>query len=286
MIIDVRRLAASAGLASIVAGDSVRAAQSTIEAVLRGVLEPAREPPRCVKALIDESREQQPQDLLAEAVIASAGGRRLRVAQGSPELAASIRAELELAVGRLEGGSLRFVDAAGRLAGNGSLGRRRYLVLVESGGRLALLDFKEPRGSPWGHAPSLLGARRRGRQVERVARALRSESEDHLGTAQVRGRLFQVKEHSAHGLKVSATGLSSSSRVEYAGFTGGLLAQAWSRAHPAVGQELIEQLRGRGRARLLSQVQMDIERTLEGYRSFMALRGRIESRLRLPSRAA
>lgn len=89
------------------------------------------------------------------------GTRRiLRIKRKHPELSRKRFDEIEAAVnayGKAQGepGTYQLLDATGRIAGIGSLGLERYLILI-AGGRSAetnrLLDIKEARPSAWiGH---------------------------------------------------------------------------------------------------------------------------------------
>jgi uncharacterized protein (DUF2252 family) len=239
LVIDLRRLAASAALVS----GSAAGARAVLQGFAHGCelgMDLPLAVPRSVRALLVRSRHIQPARFLAHATIVEARRLRLRLGQGlhpgPPELQRAVHA----AVGRFRQRSGRgkrhaLLDLARRLAGNGSLGRRRYLALVSGlGPSPVLIDLKEPRPSPWGNPTTLLGVRPRASQVEQAARRLRAHSEAILGTAPLHGTLFQLREHSPHGLKLDASALSADALLAYARYVGALLARAWRRADQPV----------------------------------------------------
>jgi len=286
LVIDLRRLAASAAL--------VLGSDSGALAVLHGLhhglelaLDAELEAPPAVQRLIAESERAARSAFLAESTILDGRGLRLR-------LGPTLHAPNQALAPQLESGlrGLRpkrsprvfaLLDAARRLAGNGSLGRRRYLALVDGLAESpVILDLKEPRRSPWGHVTSLLGERQRARQVERAARALRPTSEQILGTALVGGRLFQVREHSPHGMKLAALALEAPALLAYARYTGALAARGWRRAGAPV-DELAHALESGGEKQLIALAVGDAERTRDDYARFMKHRESIVRKLELAS---
>lgn len=248
LLIDLRRLAASAAL---VAGGAAGP-----HAVLQGFahgcqlsMDHALEVPRPVRALLKKCAQVRRARFLAQCTTGGERALRLRLGRGLHPVPAELGRGGRAAVERVGGGAL--LDIARRLAGNGSLGRRRYLALVAGPGATAvLIDLKEPRPSPWGNPSTLLGVRPRAAQVEQAARRLRQHSEAILGTVPLHRTLFQVREHSPHGLKLDVSQLAPDALLAYARFAGALLARAWRRAdQPAVllaealqrrGEELVE----------------------------------------------
>jgi uncharacterized protein (DUF2252 family) len=308
LIIDLRRLCTSAMLAAFVARRDLAEARLAGEITLEGYLEnlgpvladaDARsDPPAAVRALLQESAKQRPQAFVSAATQGPPHARKLKLGPTLHPPSQRLNPALEQALRdwrrrtppaqRRPESFYALLDVAKRLAGNGSLGRRRYLALLAGpspqDGHHVLLDLKEPRGSPWGDSPVLLGSRRRALQVERAARALREQSESLLGTARLHGRLFQVREHSPFGMKVSAASLPRADLLEYSRFLGGLLARSWSRAgQPA--KELGRALSS-GRARLLALCQSDFDQTLEDHAHFREGRERIAHKLKCVAEAA
>ena len=283
LCIDLRRLAASAALVS----GKPACAQAVLDGFRRGLECPA-EPlalPRPVRALLRESARARRSAFLADTTIVDGRALRLRLGPTLHPPHDALAPALERALRGLRGVRAPHVfvlrDAALRLAGNGSLGRRRYLALVEGlAAQPVLLDLKEPRPSPWGHTPTLLGERQRARQVERAARALRECSEQILGTVRLHGRLFQVREHSPHGMKLAVAKLSAAELPAYAHFTGALLARSWRRAGQPV-EALLRALDSGGEALLLSQAVSDAERTCALFDRFLGQRERIARALAL-----
>lgn len=289
LVVDLRRLAASAALVA----DGRAGAQSVVDGFLWGVELPLDAPlpaPEPVRALIEESRRAQRSAFLASSTVLDGRDLRLKLGPNLHPPQARLAPALEEALRALPGRTGRrrprvfaLLDAARRLAGNGSLGRRRYLALVAGlDEHPVILDLKEPRPSPWGQVASLLGARTRALQVERAARALRETSEAILGTARVHGRLFQVREHSPHGMKLAAAALSRKELLEYARFTGALLSRGWKRAGAPV--EPLAQVLERGGARqLVALASADAERIRGEYQRFIDRREAISRQLALAS---
>ena len=239
LVIDLRRLAASAALVS----GGVAGAHAVLQGFAHGCqlrMDLPLQPPRSVRALLARSWRIQPARFLAHATVVEARRLRLRLGQGlhpgPPQLHRAVHAAVEqYRVRSGQGHRHALLDLARRLAGNGSLGRRRYLALVSGlGPSPVLLDLKEPRPSPWGNPKTLLGVRPRASQVEQAARRLRVHSEAILGTAPLHGTLFQLREHSPHGLKLDASALTADALLAYARYVGALLARAWRRADQPV----------------------------------------------------
>ena len=292
LAIDLRRLAASARLAAArqPGGNPGRGAEAVLDGFERGLTSPPPSEPEVVRGLRAQCRRL---DVASFVKGSLESGPAARLPASEPQVVAllegavrDLRQRTPPAL-RLPARFYRVLDAAPRLAGNGSLGRRRYLALLAGAdpaqGAHALLDFKEARHSPWGRAGSLCGERLRARQVEVVARSFRAESERVLGTARLHGRLFQVREHSAFGLKVAANQLEPAAQQAYAAHCGRLIAQAWGRAQQPV-EELARALGGGGRAQLLAEVASDADRILADHAEFLAQREAIAHALGLRGR--
>jgi hypothetical protein len=271
--IDLRRLLASAALVAPLVGHA--RPRAVAEAVLDGLgesLESALEDPPAparVRDLCARAAAMDVRGFLADLV----SGSRLRPGPGVLPLAepGPLQRAMDDLCARRSGPAAfyRVLDAGRRLAGNGSLGRRRFLVLLQGeGGLPVLVDLKEPRPSPWGNPRLLLGARARAEQVERAARALRPRSEWLLGTARVGGRGFQAREHSPHGLKLAALALPAAELVDYAKHVGALLGRRWRRAG-ATAAQLEPFAHGAGRKAMLDCASEDAERGLADHAAFV-----------------
>jgi len=279
LCIDLRRLAASAAL---VAGGEA-GARAVLDGLRRGAALPLDAPlelPATVRALMRRSACAERRAFLAEATHRQGGAHKLTLGPMLHPPPRALSRALDASLARLSPRS-SVLDAAHRLAGNGSLGRRRYLALVAGLDRSpVILDLKEPRPSPWGAVSRLLGERQRARQVERAARALRLTSEKILGTARLHGRLFQLREHSPHGMKLKVAELTPAERLTYAGFTGALLARGWRRAGAPV-HGLVAALDGGGERTLVAWACADAARIDSQFERFLKHRARIARHLAL-----
>lgn len=248
--VDLRRLLASAWLVG---------GKAAAEATLAGLADPAS--PR-IPAVVTQQLE----------ATAAASEQRFveKHLQGPHRLAASDRlAPLE---GERAARLLRELSSQGltaralacRLAGNGSLGRRRYLALTESSEGLRLLDLKEALRSPWGGPASLLGARSRAEQVVRLARAFRKEVEPGLRTWRLHGRAFQAKRLGVQGKKLDAAELTATELKGYARWCGGAAREALTRAGHAP-ERLLAAASGAEGKRLLAESADDAAWSEEGH---------------------
>jgi uncharacterized protein (DUF2252 family) len=112
-------------------------------------------------------------------------------------------------------------DACGRVSGIGSMGRLRYVVLVNGKGnkdaRNVLLEFKEARPSAYDtyrqretDAAALVA---RAERVIAMQRQTQGDSSPYLGFAIDGEKSFQVREVGPHDLRVDLKGLKDSSKL-------------------------------------------------------------------------
>jgi uncharacterized protein (DUF2252 family) len=113
-------------------------------------------------------------------------------------------------------------DICGRIAGNGSMGRLRYAVLVNGKGnteaRNVLLEFKEAYPSGYdlclGRRPDEEALCRRAEQVITMQRRSQRASNRHLGYALNGSQSFQVREIGPYEQRVDHRALKSTTRFE------------------------------------------------------------------------
>ncbi len=136
-------------------------------------------------------------------------------------------------------------DVCGRVAGIGSMGRLRYVVLVagkgKREGRNVLLEFKEARPSAYDlyrqretHPAALAG---RAERVVLVQRQSQAACNPHLGFAVDGDMSFQVREIGPHDARVDFKAIKNQARLEsVAQVQAGILARTHARsAARAVG---------------------------------------------------
>ncbi|BCS32090.1 hypothetical protein TBR22_A12990 [Luteitalea sp. TBR-22] len=155
-----------------------------------------------VRDLLGSVIERTRAQLLKARTVRTARGRRLRMTDRALPIAEARRARLKAAIERFgaEQGDRRFyrvLDAAWRVAGKGSLGLERYVVLVEGKGSPRgnyLLDVKQAVPST---LPVSGGHTRWASQAERVVtlqRVAQAISPALLHTLTIGGRSFVLKE--------------------------------------------------------------------------------------------
>jgi uncharacterized protein (DUF2252 family) len=116
----------------------------------------------------------------------------------------------------------RVEDVCGRVAGIGSMGRRRYAVLINGKGsdegRNVLLEFKEARPSAYdtirGRDTDAAALRSRAERVISVQRQSQAASSAHLGFALDEGLSFQAREIGPADERVSTKDLETPALLE------------------------------------------------------------------------
>ncbi len=132
----------------------------------------------------------------------------------------------------------RYVDAAFKVVGTGSVGARDYVVMLlgAGGGDPLFLQIKQEFRSAY--APFLKRAGRaahEGRRVAQAQRRMQTLSDPFLGWTQIEGRHFLVRQLSDHKAAIEPGDLKGSALAEYARLAGELFAKAHARTgDPAV----------------------------------------------------
>lgn len=134
------------------------------------------------------------------------------------------------------------VDVAYRIAGTGSVGRRNYILMLESGipSDVVVLQVKEVRPSCWAPHP----AEDEGRRVVEGQRLMQRAIDPFLGWTSVEGRPFIVRQLSDHKAGIEARDMRGKAVIEYARIAGEVFARAHARTGDAVA---IASYCGRGR---------------------------------------
>jgi len=154
-----------------------------------------------VQTLLDAARQTRPRDLLAQRTRGKADRRRLRVDGGKalPASASVVRKVKRFFAGHVAQGGTRFkvLDVARRIAGTGSLGVERYVVLARQNGkdeRPLLLDLKaalppcaQPRSR---RAPAFVSDAER---IVRIQDRMQAVPIEWLAAVEVEGTAFVLR---------------------------------------------------------------------------------------------
>lgn len=215
--------------------------------------------PGPIRALLHEAEESRRPDFIRARTVKRAGGRRFRGGRYFPLRPGHRAQALRLLADFLrrrggtadrEPGFFDVEDVAGRIAGCGSLGRLRYVVLVKGDApdedRHAILEFKESLPSPLDDARGRRPGRRaqlgRADDVVSATRAFQEKSDPFLGSAVDGDRSFQVRQLGPRNLRLDGDALTAGHEFrETAACYGAHLAAAHRRANPGAAARLFKE---------------------------------------------
>lgn len=278
------------------------AAQAFLEsyaAVLLGGPMPRNPGP--IRELLREAEESRRPDFIRKRTVEKGKHRRLKgdrfFALRPAHRAQALRLlsdylERRGGAGDREPGFFDVEDVAGRIAGCGSLGRLRYVVLVRGDApeeaRNTLLEFKESLPSALDDARGIRSGRaallRRADDVAAATRRFQEKCDPFLGSAVDGDRSFQVRQLGPRNLRLDGDALAAGHEFrETAACYGAHLAAAHRRANPsdaarifraAVGSRTESFLR-----RTMSFALAYAEQTEDDWRAFRARRAELSSSL-------
>lgn len=270
---DIRRLAVSIILGALENGHSLGDGVNTAEAAVRSWLDGLRRRARLPRQrLIRSDIEGPAQRLLGRAGEASRVKFLRSIAEPDSELGFRITPSAEFPSATPEEAArieesfpfflehcaaprvarlarYRLVHVARRVAGNGSLGRARFALLIDNGKakqpgweQLRLVEFKQALDS------SLDSARprckpRRARDVYRAALAFQAFPKRYLGYTKAAGMALQAREIGSNDARFKHTDFTDMARFEEAcGMFGQILARCHLLAAPQEGPRAIPKL--------------------------------------------
>lgn len=179
-------------------------------------------------------------------------------------------------------------DVCGRIAGCGSLGRLRYVVLVRGEdpdeARDVILEYKEALPSALDEARGRAGGgtalRNRAEDVVAATRRFQGKSDPYLGFAVDGAQSFQVRQVGPREFRLDGDALTGSRQFrETASSYGAYLAAAHRRANGAAALRVLRESVGRRREafirRAMSFAMAYAEQVEEDWRAFLAARRKV-----------